>query len=470
MSDESIVAMMARTIQPCWSKGALLCLKSSNAYVRQGSMIKTSINLQELRRKIYRKAKTENHWRFWGLYCHISKKEVLEESYRLAKANDGAPGIDGKRFEDIEAEGLEGFLEEIRQELLNRTYRPMPNRRVEIHKENGKTRMLGIPTIKDRVGQGALKLILEPILEADFKDCSYGYRPKRHAHQAIDRITAGILHGLTRVVDVDLSGYFDNIKHHLLLEKVARRVQDDEIMHLLKLILTANGKKGVPQGGIISPLLSNLYLNAVDEMMERAREVTRRKGYYNLDFIRSADDMVILVHWHPKEDRLLEIVQKRLTEELDKLQVQVNQEKTKVVNLKEGGCFGFLGFDFRLNKNRHGKDYVSKTPRKKKVTEIGRRIKTALRASRAKPLGEVIGTVNAIIRGWVNYFRIGNSGRTFCKVRNDIEKKVRRFVMKRSKLNGFGWKRWSREEIYQNWGLFNDYRIEYIFPKVVPVR
>jgi len=433
-------------------------------------MTKASMSLQELRRKIYRKAKTEEHWRFWGLYCHICKKEVLEESYRLAKANDGAPGIDGKSFADIEAAGVEGFLEGIRQELLNRSYRPMPNRRVEIPKENGKTRTLGIPTVKDRVVQGALKFILEPIFEADFKDCSYGYRPKRHAHQAIDKVTAGILHGLTKVVDVDLSGYFDNIRHHILLEKIARRVQDDEIMHLLKLILIANGKKGVPQGGIISPLLSNIYLNEVDEMMERARDVTRRKGYDNLAFIRSADDMVILVHGHANEDRLLKTVQRRLSEELDKLQVQMNQEKTKVVNLKEGGCFSFLGFDIRLNTNREGKTYVSKTPRKKKVKEIGKRIKAALKASWAKPMNEVISTVNAVIRGWVNYFRIGNSNRTFCKVREYIEKKVRKFVMKRKKLKGFGWKRWSRADIYQKWGLYNDYRIKYIHTKADPDR
>ncbi|MBI4690150.1 MAG: group II intron reverse transcriptase/maturase [Nitrospirae bacterium] len=433
-------------------------------------MTKTSTSLQELRRKIYRKAKTEKHWRFWGLYCHICKKEVLRESYRLARANKGAYGIDGKSFEDVEAEGLEGFLEGIRQELLTRTYRPMPNRRVEIPKGKGKTRILGIPTIKDRVVQGALKLILEPIFEADFKDCSYGYRPKRHAHQAIDRVTAGILHGLTRVVDVDLSGYFDNIRHHLLLEKIGRRVQDDEIMHLMKLTLKANGNKGVPQGGIISPLLSNIYLNAIDEMMERAREVTCRKGYINLDFIRSADDMVILIHGHRKENWLLEKVQRRLKEELDKLQVQMNEEKTKVVNLKEGGYFSFLGFDFRVNKNREGKTYVSKTPRKKKRIEIGKRVKATLKANWNKSLKEVIQSVNLVIRGWVNYFRIGNSNSTFNKVRNDIEKKVRKFVMRRKKLKGFGWKLWSREDIYQKWGLYNDYRIKYIYPKATPNR
>ena len=431
-------------------------------------MIKTSIGLQELRRKIYSKAKTEKRWRFWGLYCHISKKEVLEEAYRIARANGGAPGIDGKSFEDIEAEGVEGFLEGIRQELLSRTYRPMTNRRVEIPKEKGKIRVLGIPTVRDRVVQGALKLILEPIFEADFKGCSYGYRPRRHAHQAIDRVTRGILQGLTRVVDVDLSGYFDNIRHHILLEQVGHRVQDAEVMRLLRLILKANGTKGVPQGGVISPLLSNLYLNGVDEMMERAREVTRRNGYYNLDYIRSADDMVILVHGHPSEDRLLKAVQRRLKEELDKLQVQINQDKTKVVNLKEGGCFSFLGFDIRLNRNREGKTYVSKTPRTKKRKEIGQKVRAVLKANRDKPLKEVIQAVNAVIRGWVNYFRIGNSNSTFYKVRYFIEKKVRRFVMRRKGLKGFGWKRWSREEIYQKWGLYNDYRIRYLYPKAAP--
>ena len=206
-------------------------------------------------------------------------------------------------------------------------------------------------------------------------------------------------------------------------------------------------------GGVISPLLSNLYLNGVDEMMEKAREVTRRKGYDNLDFIRSADDMVILVHGHPKEDRLVGLVQRRLKEELDKLQVQMNQEKTRVVNLKEGGCFSFLGFDIRLNRNREGKNYVSKTPRMKKCKEIGRKVKAVLKVHFDKPLKEVIQAVNAVVRGWVNYFRVGNSTRTFCKVRDFVEKKVRRFVMKRKGLKGFGWKRWSREEIYEKLGV-----------------
>jgi RNA-directed DNA polymerase len=255
-----------------------------------------------------------------------------------------------------------------------------------------------------------------------------------------------------------------------LLERVARRVQDDEVLHLLKLILKANGKKGVPQGGVISPLLSNLYLNSVDEMMERAREVTRRKGYENMDFVRSADDMVILVHRHPSEDWLVRAVQKRLKEELEKLQVRMNEEKTRVVDLREGGCFSFLGFDFRLNRNRMGQTYVSKTPRKKKRQEIGERVKAVLKANWNRPLGEVIQAVNAVVRGWVNYFRIGNSTRAFQVVRYEIERKVRKFVSKRRKRRGFGWKRWSREEIYQKWGLYQDYRIRYLYPKAAPVR
>ena len=267
------------------------------------------------------------------------------------------------------------------------------------------------------------------------------------------------------MVDVDLSGYFDNIRHHLLLEKISSRVQDDEVMHLIKLILKVNGKKGVPQGGTLSPLLSNLYLNEVDVMMERARKVAQRKDYYNMDFIRSADDMIILVYGHPKGDWLLKAVQMRLKEELDKLQVHMNQEKTKTVNLRREGRFSFLGFDIQLNRNRKGKHYVSKTPRKKKRKEIGRRVKAVLKLNWDKPLNEVIQSVNTVVRGWVNYFRIGNSTSTFNKVRDDIEKKLRKFVLRRQKRRGLGWKRWSRTEIYQKWGLFNDYRIRYIYLK-----
>ena len=227
-------------------------------------MIKPSVNLQELRRRIYRKAKAEKQWRFWGLHVHVCKLETLRAAYQAAKANDGTPGIDAESFESIEARGVEKFLSAIREELVARTYKPSKNRRVEIPKGNGKTRRLGIPTIKDRVVQGALKLILEAIFEADFHTSSFAYRPKRTAHQALDRVVHGLVQGLTRVIDVDLKSYFDNIRHHLLLRKLAMRVEDPAILHLVKQILKANGKRGVPQGGVLSPLLANLYLNELD--------------------------------------------------------------------------------------------------------------------------------------------------------------------------------------------------------------
>ena len=239
-------------------------------------MTKAPISLQDLRRRIYVKAKAEPAWRFWGLYVHVCKMETLREAYRLAKQNNGAPGIDGVTFEAIEASGVEAFLEQIRDELVTRTYRPMRVRQKEIPKDGGQgVRVLSIPTIRDRVVQGALKLILEPIFEADFQEGSYGYRPKRTAHEAVHRVAEAIVQYKTRVIDIDLQAYFDNVRHHLLLEKVARRVNDADVMHLLKLILKASGSKGVPQGGVISPLLSNLYLTEVDRMLERAKEVTR---------------------------------------------------------------------------------------------------------------------------------------------------------------------------------------------------
>jgi RNA-directed DNA polymerase len=253
-------------------------------------MTKASGSLQDLRRGIYVKAKAEPSWRFWGLYVHVCKVETLREAYALARKNNGAPGIDGVTFEAIEERGVESFLEQLQGELVERTYRPLRSRRQEIPKDGGKVRVLSIPAIRDRVVQGALKLILEPIFEADFQPGSYGYRPKRTAHEAVHRVATAIVQWKTRVIDLDLRAYFDTVQHHLLLEKVARRVNDREILHLLKLMLTASGKQGVPQGGVISPLLSNIYLTEVDRMLERAKEATRHGKYTYVEYARFADD------------------------------------------------------------------------------------------------------------------------------------------------------------------------------------
>src|SRR3982751_6008085 len=224
-------------------------------------MRKAPISLQDLRRRLYSKAKTEPTGRFWGLYGHVCKRETLREAYQLTKANNGAPGIDGVTFAAVEAGGVEAFLDQLREELVQRTYRPQKARKVEIPKSGGKMRQLSIPSIRDRVVQGALKLILEPIFEADFQPGSFGYRPKKSAHAAIQRVQQAILEGKTCVIDFDLRSYFDTVRHHIVLEKVAQRVDDDAVLWLLKLLLEASGEQGGPQGGIISPLLSNLYLN-----------------------------------------------------------------------------------------------------------------------------------------------------------------------------------------------------------------
>jgi len=282
-------------------------------------MTNTPISLQDLRRNIYVKAKAEPSWRFWGLYVHVCKMETLREAYALARKNNGAPGVDGVTFAVIEAQGVEKFLEQIHDELMDRTYVPLRARRREIPKDGGKVRVLSIPAIRDRVVQGALKLIMEPIFEADFQPGSYGYRPKRTAHQAVHRVATAIVQCKTHIIDLDLRAYFDTVRHHLLLEKVARRINDDEVMRLLKLMLTASGKQGVPQGGVISPLLSNVYLTEVDRMLERAKETTRNGKYTYVEYVRFADDLVVLIDAHPRNAWLLGAVNKRLREEFAKL-------------------------------------------------------------------------------------------------------------------------------------------------------
>jgi len=434
-------------------------------------MTRTPISLQDLRRRLYAKAKAESSWRFWGLFVHVCKMENLREAYASAKANRGAPGIDGVTFADIEAGGVEGFLGQIRDELAARTYRPTRNRRKEIPKAGGKVRVLGIPTIKDRVVQGALRLILEPIFEADFQPGSFGYRPGRKAHEAVERVRTAISQGKTRVIDLDLKGYFDNVKHHILLEKVARRVRDPEVMRLLRMILKATGKRGVPQGGVISPLLSNIYLNDVDRMLEKAQEVTREGQYTRVDYARFADDMVILVDAHPRHDWLSRSVYRRLREELDKLQVEINEEKSRVVDLRSRESFGFLGFELRRVRSRKGTWHPYGPPQIKKRTELLAKLKEAFRRNRSQPVGRVIAEINPMLSGWVNYFAHGNSARCFTYIRDWVEKKVRRHMMRNSKRKGFGWNRWSRRWLYSQLGLFDGYRVLWVQPqqKALPV-
>lgn len=424
-------------------------------------MTRPLVSLQDLRRRMYAKAKAERTWRFWGLFVHVCKRETLQQAYAMARAKEGAPGVDGVSFADIEAGGVASFLEQIRQELVSGRYEPMPNRRKEIPKDGGrKVRVLGIPTIRDRVVQGALLLILEPIFEADYAPGSYGYRPGRTAAQAVAQVQEAIWEGKTRVIDLDLRAYFDNVKHHILLTKVARRIADDQVMRLLKRILKANGTKGVPQGGVISPLLSNLYLTDVDNMLERARAVTAAGDRTRVAYARYADDLAVLVEVHPKAPRLLAQVNGRIREELARLEVEVNEEKSRMVDLEAGESFGFLGFDLRRVRSLSGRCWRPlATPQLKKRTALLERLREVFRAHRSRPVGGLISEINPILRGWVNYFAHGNASECFSYVRDWVEKKVRRHLSRNRGRHGFGWKRWSKSWLYRGLGLFVGYRL-----------
>lgn len=427
-------------------------------------MIKPTSSLQDLRRRIYVKAKAEPSWRFWRLYVHVCKMETLREAYSLARKNNGAPGIDGVTFEQVEADGVESFLQQIQNELDQRTYRPMRVRKKAIPEDGNKIRILSIPTLRDRVVQGALKLILEPIFEAQFQEGSYGYRPQRTAHAAVHHVAEEIAQGKTLIIDVDLRSYFDTVRHDLLLKKVALRVNDRDVLHLLKLILKASGKRGVPQGGVISPLLSNLYLDDVDRMLERAKEVTCSGKWTHVEYARFADDLVILIDGHPRQRWLLSAVYQRLREELAKLDVELNEEKSKMVDLTKDESLSYLGFDIRRIRSLQGRWRPQLTPMLKKRTVLVQKLKEVFRKYRSQPLCRIVEIINPIIRGWVRYFTIGNSSRCFAYVQHWVEMKVRRHIMRARKRRGFGWRKWSMAWVYDRLGLFNEYRVRYYQP------
>ena len=428
-------------------------------------MIKAPVNLQELRRRIYRKAKSEKAHRFWGIFVHVTKVETLEEAYRIAKRNGGACGIDGVTFEAIEASGAHPFLEQIRDELLSGTYHPNRNRLVEIPKGNGKVRTLQIPCIRDRVVQGALKLILEAIFEADFCNNSYGFRPKRSQHRALAEVRRSVLRRMSRVIDVDLSQYFDTIRHTILLGKIARRVQDPDVMHLIKQILKTSGRIGVPQGGPFSPLAANIYLNEVDWMFDDIRkQTTQDQGKYEaVNYHRFADDIVITVSGHHTKRAWPNRAMERLREALEPLGVKLNEEKTKVVDTLKGESFGYLGFDLRrVRRRKEQGHFILLTPKKKARLAIKAEIRDVIAHSGAAPMEKVVEKLNEKVAGWVQYFRVGNSSRAFSEVRDYLEMKVRILLTrrKRRRKRSIGWERWSNEYLYGVLGLYWGWKLE----------
>src|SRR6266852_5142049 len=360
----------------------------------RGALTSAPISLQDLRRRLYVKAKAEKDWRFWGLYVHVGKLETLHAAYDVAKKNNGAPGIDGVAFEAIEEAGVERFLVELRDELVARTYRPLRN--------------------------------------------------------------------TTGVIEADLAAYFHSVRHDRLLAKVARRAPDRDLLHLLKLMLKASGKRGVPQGGVISPLLSNIYLTEVDAMLERAKAVTANGTHTYVEYARYADDLVILVNNDRRQDWLMDAVPRRLREELAKLDVRLNEEKSRIVDLSRGESFGFLGFDFRRARSLRGRWRPQYTPQRKRRTALLRELKEGFRRFQSQPVEALIAEVNPKLRGWVNYFRIGHASRCVAFVRQWVEKKVRRHLMGARNRRGFGWKRWSTAWLHETLGLFADYRVQYL--------
>ena len=425
-------------------------------------MTKTPINLQELRRQIYQKAKAEPTHRFWGLFVHITKMATLHEAYQHAKKNGGAPGIDGQSFADVEQGGVIPFLESIQAELIAGTYSPQANRKVDIRKDNGKTRTLQIPSIRDRVVQGALKLILEAIFEADFCSNSYGFRPKRSPHQALAEVRRSVLRRMNTVIDVDLSRYFDTIRHNILLEKIAKRVQDPQVMHLVKQVIKAAGKIGVPQGGPFSPLASNIYLNEVDWTFDAIRRKTTEDGYEAVNYHRFADDMVITVSGHSSKHGWAERALLRLKEQLEPLGVELNLEKTRMVNVLKSESFAFLGFDFRRVQNRSRTGYfILMTPKKKARIKVKARIRELIQNGGATTAKDIVKQVNATLAGWVNYFRVGNSSHAFSEVRDYTEMKIRTLLTrrKRRQKRSIGWRRWSNEYLYNVLGLYWDWKV-----------
>ena len=429
-------------------------------------MLTTPESIRTLQRKLYFKAKQEPACRFHALYDKVYRADILSHAYGLVRANKGSAGIDGVSFEDIGAkEGAAVFVAELAEALRSKRYKPDPVKRVMIPKADGSQRPLGIPTIRDRVAQMAVKLVIEPIFEADFCDTSYGFRPRRSAHDAIDDVAHTLHQGYSEVIDADISKYFETIPHAKLMTMVAERICDGALLHLIQMWLKApvmevgadgtkrnigggkGNRKGTPQGGVISPLLSNLFLHLLDRVWER-RGLQQRLG---ARIVRYADDMVVLCRRGTAEPMAV------LRQILERMGLSLNEAKTQVVHAYRGK-FGFLGFEIWMAQSRRtGSWYPHVQPSKKSLRTIKDRItRLTARTRTLMPVNWIVSELNTVVRGWVGYFHVRNCSKTLTRLRGHLEERMRTQLRKRHKIRDrkMGFVRFTERDLYGKYGLY----------------
>jgi RNA-directed DNA polymerase len=420
----------------------------------------TPIQIRTFQRKLYLKAKAEPAYRFYLLYDKIYREDILAHAYQLAKANEGAPGVDEQNFREIESMGREEWLAGIREELRAKTYQPQPVRRVMIPKPGGGERPLGIPTIRDRVVQTAARLVLEPIFEADFDPNAYGYRPKRSAQDAIGKVHQLLCSGYTDVVDADLSKYFDTIPHCELMQCVARRIVDREVLRLIRMWLKVpveerdekgnrrmtGGKqntRGTPQGGVISPLLANLYMN---RFLKYWRSTGKGEAF-QAQVVTYADDFVILSRGHAKQ--ALDWTRQVMT----RIGLTLNEAKTSIRQARQER-FDFLGYTFGPHRYRKdGHWYLGAGPSKKSVSRVRQKIGEVLRPGNVQPWEKVRDQLNRILRGWAAYFSQGTRLMAYRAVDHHVYTRVRLFLIRRHKAPSRGAGRYPDTEVFGSFGV-----------------
>lgn len=415
--------------------------------------------VRELQRKLWISAKRSKTRRFHALYDRIYRMDVLREAWLMVKSNHGIGGVDGESIEEIETRGVELFLTEIQNQLREGRYYPRAVKRVYIPKPNGKKRPLGIPTVRDRVAQMAAKIIIEPIFEADFIGCSYGFRPKRNAVEALERIRTTANQGYNWVLDADIKGYFDNIRHEKLLKIISWRVSDRRVIKLIRKWLESGvmeeGKYektivGTPQGGVISPLLSNIYLHYLDKMWE--------SKYSALGVLtRYADDFIIQC----KRCGEMKESKERVRGILKTLDLELEPEKSQFVNLGMGQQgFNFLGHYVRKvhSAKRPGYYFLHRWPSSQSMAKVRDKIKriTSHRRADIRRIGEMIPELNLVLRGWSNYFKSGNAAKKFQQVEEFV---WRRLVLFQNRRRGLRWPhqgkyRGYNKDWYRNLGIY----------------